>query len=112
MLNRLVVGFHLDLRDGFDRDGDALLGVEILLRGHVERHEFERQAAADLDHRKHDCAVSLNDARSAHAIDDQRLVGTRFAIKPGHGADEKQNHHDCRASERSKSPPCAKDLRT
>src|ERR1039458_10508826 len=41
-----LVGLHLDLSDGLDRDGDALLGVEGLLRGYVERHEFERKALA------------------------------------------------------------------
>ena len=38
----LAIGFHFDLRHGFDRYCDALLGVEVLLRGHVERHQFER----------------------------------------------------------------------
>ena len=62
--NRFVVGLHFDLRDGFDGHGDTLLGVEILLRRHVERHQFERQAAADLHHRKDDRAVALDDARA------------------------------------------------
>ena len=84
----LHVRLHLDLRHGLDRDRDALLGVEILLRGHVERHQFERKLAADLDHGKHDRAVSFHDARAAKAVDDQRFVRTGFAIQPG------QNTHD------------------
>ena len=41
--DRFRIGLHLDLRDGLHGDGDALLGVEILLRRDVERHEFERK---------------------------------------------------------------------
>ena len=78
--NRLFVGLYLDLRHGFDGDGYALFGVQILLRSHVERHEFERKVFAVLDHRKNDGAVSLNHAGSTKAIDDQRFMGSRFAI--------------------------------
>ena len=75
-----LVGLHLDLSDGLDGDGDALLGVEILLRGHVERHEFERKALAVFDHRKDDRAVSLDDAGSAKAVNNQRFIWSRFAV--------------------------------
>ena len=34
--NGLGVGLHFDLGHGFDRDRYALLGVEVLLRGHVK----------------------------------------------------------------------------
>ena len=76
----LLVRLHLDLSDGLDGDGDALLGVEILLRGHVERHELERKALAVFDHRKDDRAVSLDHAGSAKAVNNQRFIWPRFAV--------------------------------
>ena len=36
-----LVGADFDLRDGFDGDGYALLGVEVLLGGDVEAHQLE-----------------------------------------------------------------------
>jgi len=75
-----LVRLYLDLGDGLDRDGDALLGVEILLRGDVERHELERKALAVFDHREDDRAVSLNHAGSAKAVNNQRFIWPRFAV--------------------------------
>ncbi len=47
LLGRSPDGFrirlHLDLRHGLHRDRHALLGVEVLLRRNVERHQFQRQ---------------------------------------------------------------------
>ena len=73
------IGADLDLRDGFDRDGDALLGVEVLLRRDVEGHQLERELLAALDHGEDDRARSLDDARAAKAIDDDGLVGSSLA---------------------------------
>ena len=78
--DRFFVGLHLDLSDGLDGDGDALLGVEILLRSDVERHQFERKILAVFDHRKDDRAVSLDHAGSAKAVNDQRFMWSRFAV--------------------------------
>ena len=47
-----AVGADLDLRDGFDGDGDALLGVEVLLRRDVEGHQLQRELAAAFDDRE------------------------------------------------------------
>ena len=76
-LDRLGIGLDLDLRDRFDRDRDALLGVEVLLRRDVERHQLERQLAAGLHHREDDRAVAFDDAGAAEAVDDQRFVRAR-----------------------------------
>jgi hypothetical protein len=81
--NRFLVRLHLDLRDRFDRHGDALLRVEVLLRRHVKRHQFEREVAAVLDHRKDDRAVPLHHARAAKAVNDQRFMRARLAVKTG-----------------------------
>ena len=43
------VGAHLDLRDGFDRDRNTLLGVKVLLRRDVETHELERELTIGFD---------------------------------------------------------------
>ena len=75
------VRFHFDLRDRFNGNGDALLGVEVLLRGYVERHEFEREFPTDLHHREDDGAMAFDDARSAEAVDDQSLMRAGFAIQ-------------------------------
>ena len=63
-LDRLQVRLHLDLRDRFDRHRDALLGVEVLRRRDVERHQLQRQLVARLDHREDDRAVPLDDPRA------------------------------------------------
>ena len=99
--DRFRVGLHLDLRDGFDGDGDALLGVEILLRRDVERHEFEREVAAVFDHRKDDRAVSLDHARAAKAVNDQRFMRSRFAVQAGQHAHQEQDdqYHQSRGDQ-------------
>jgi hypothetical protein len=38
---RFSIRLDLNLRNRFDSHRDALLGVQILLRRHVERHQFE-----------------------------------------------------------------------
>ena len=88
--HRLPVGLHFDLRHRLHRHRDALFGVQILLRRHVERHQFQRQIPADLHHGKHQRAVSLHHARSAQAIHDECFVRPRFAIEPGHSAHQEQ----------------------
>ena len=80
-LDRLHVRLDLDLRDRLDRHRDALLGVEVLHRRDVERHQLERQLVARLDHRKDDRAVPLHDPRAAEAVDDQRLVRTGLPVQ-------------------------------
>ena len=95
----LHVRLHLDLRHRFDGDRDALLGVEILLRRHVERHQLQRKLAADLDHREYQRSVALDHAGSAKSVDDQRFMRAGLAIEPGHAAHEKQNGHHAQANE-------------
>ena len=84
--NRRLVAAHLDLRHGFHRHRDALLGVEILLRSHVEAHQLQAQFAAVLHHGKDHRAVALDDARPAESVDNQGLVGPGLAIHPGQNA--------------------------
>ena len=78
------VGADFDLRDGFDGDGYALLGVEVLLRGDVEAHEFERELAGVFDDGKDDGAAALDDAWAAEAVDDDGFVRAGFAEHLGH----------------------------
>ena len=89
--DRLDVRLHLDLRDGFDGHRDALLGVEILLRRHVERHQFERKFAADLHHRPYDGAVAFDHPRSADAVNDERLMRACLAIEPGQKTEQEHD---------------------
>ena len=84
----LLVGADFDLGDGFDSYGDALLGVEILLRGDVEAHEFERELAGVFDDGEDDGAAALDDARAAKAIDDDGFVRAGFAKHLGHETGE------------------------
>ncbi len=97
-VDRFGIGLHLDLRDRFHRHRDALLGVEILLRRDVERHQLEREQAAILDHRENHAAAALDDAGAAKTINHQRLVRTGFAIQLGEHRHQKQdgNHHQGR----------------
>src|SRR5262249_41684176 len=76
---RLLIRTYLNLRNGFDSDCYALLGIEILLRSHIKRHQLQRKLTAVLDHRKDNCAVALDYARTAKSIDNERLVRARFA---------------------------------
>ena len=80
----LFVGADFDLRDGFDGDRDALLGVEVLLRGDVEAHELERELAGVFDHGEDDGGAALDDAGAAKAVDDDGFVGAGLAKHPGH----------------------------
>ena len=84
--NRGLIAAHLDLRHSFNGHRHALLGVEILLRSHVEAHQFEAQLAAVLHHGKDHRAVALDDPRAAKSIDNQCLVGPGLAIHPGQQA--------------------------
>ena len=97
--NGLHVRLDLDLRYRLDRDRHALLGVEVLLWGHVERHQFQRKLAAYLDHGEHQSAVALHYSGPAQSVDDQGFMGAGLAIKPGHAAHQKQNDHDSQANE-------------
>ena len=85
------IGLHLDLRDRLDGDGNALFGVEVLLRSDIERHQLERELAAGLDHGEDDRAVSLYHAGAAKSVDHQDLIRSRLAIQSGEDAD--QQHH-------------------
>jgi len=97
--HRFAIGFHFDLGYGFDRHGDALFRIKILLRRHVERHQFQGKILANLHHGKHERAMSLHDASSAQAVHDERLVRPRFAIEPGHAAHQEQDDHHSQPNE-------------
>ncbi len=81
--DRLLIAADLDLRHGFHRDRDTLLGVEVLLRRHVERHELQRQLPAAFDHGENNGAVPLDHAGAAESIDDERLIRAGFAEHSG-----------------------------
>ncbi len=89
-----LVGADLDLRDGFDGDGDALLGVEVLLRGDVEAHELERELAGVFDDGKDDGAAAFDDARAAEAVDDDGFVRAGFAKHLAHETDQGEGGED------------------
>ena len=42
--DRFLIGADLDLRDRFDGDGDALLGVEVLLRRNIKATSVQATA--------------------------------------------------------------------
>ena len=90
--DRLRIRLHLDLRHGFHRDRHALLGVEILLRRDVERHQLQRQLAAVLHHREDHRALP-DDAGAAEAVNDQRLVRAGLAVQPGHHHQEQDRQN-------------------
>ena len=93
--NGFGIGLYFDLRDGFHRDGHALLGIEVLLGRDIERHQLERQSANGLNHRKDHGAVTLDDPGSAKAVDDERLMRSGFAVefgKYGHQEQDGKNH--------------------
>ena len=87
--NRRLVAAHLDLGHRLDGHRNALLGVEVLLRSHVEAHQLQAQLAAILHHGKDHRAVALDDPRAAESKDNQCLVGTGLAV---HLGDYAQNH--------------------
>ena len=78
-LNGFGIALHFDLRNRFHRHGDALLGVEILLRRDIKRHQLQRKLAKTFDHREDHRSPALHDARAAQAIDNQRFMRTGFA---------------------------------
>ena len=92
--NGLFVILHFDLRDGFDGDRDALIGIEALLRSDVEGHQLQREIPAGLHHRKNNGASSRVNIGSADAVDDERFVWPGFAIHSGDDRHEHQEHHD------------------
>ena len=94
-LDRLRIALHLDLRDGFHRDRDALLGVEILLRRNIERHQLQRKLTAGFHHREDHRAAALDNPCSAETVNDDRLVRTGLPIQPGNGHHqrEQRDHH-------------------
>src|SRR5207249_1984056 len=79
----LLVVFYFDLRNGFNGYGDALLGIQALLRGDVEGHQFQREIAAGLHHRKNQSAFSAVDLRASHAEANQRFIWPNFSIHLG-----------------------------
>ncbi len=91
-LNRDRVRLHFDLGHGFYRHRDALIGVKVLLRSHVERHQLQRKDLAALDHRDNDPAATFDNACPTESIDQQRLVRSNFAIQAGKHAEQA---HDC-----------------
>ena len=87
-----MVAAHLDLGDGLYGHRDALLGVKVLLRSHIEAHQLQAQLTAALHHGKDHCAVALDDARTAESVDNQGLVGTGLAI---HLGEQTQDEDQC-----------------
>ena len=99
-LDGLRVRLNFNLSNGFHSHRHALFGVKILLRGDVERHQFQRKFAAVLDHGEDDRAPAFDDPRAAEAIDDERLVRACLAEQAREDADEEhkgerhERHHD------------------
>ena len=83
-----LIAADFNLRDGLDCHGNALPGVEILLRRNVEAHQLQTQLAAAFHHGEDHRAVSLDHARAAESIHDQGLIGAGLAIHP------RQDTHD------------------
>src|SRR6266576_3691905 len=92
--DRLDVGLDLDLRHGLDCYRLSLLGVEILLRSHVERHQFQRKLPANLHHGPYDGPVTFHDTRAAEAVNDERFMRTGLAIESRESAHQEQNSQD------------------
>ena len=93
-VNRLEIRLHFDLRHRFDGHRDALFGVEVLHRRHVERHQLERELTDGFDHRKDHRAVAFHDARAAKPVDDERFVRSCLAIERGEkGAQQRHDEH-------------------
>src|SRR5439155_20127278 len=98
--NGLHVGFHFDLRHGFDGDRHALLGVEVLLRRDIKRHQLQRKSTANLNHRKHDGAVSFHDSGSAEPVNYQCFMWSSLAVQAcqrahqEHGAEHDEYRYD------------------
>ena len=86
----LLVRADFDLGDGFDGYGDTLFGIEILLRGDVEAHEFERELARVFNNREDDGAATLDDARATETVDDDGLIRAGFAKHLGHEGGEEE----------------------
>lgn len=82
-LDGFGVAFHFDLRDRFHRHGDALFGVEILLRRDVERHQLQRKLAVAFHHRENHGSPAFHDAGAAEAVNHQRFMRARFSVQPG-----------------------------
>src|SRR5579875_3402824 len=77
--NGFLIRTYFDLRYCFHRYGHALFCIKVLLRRDIERHELQRKLAAAFHHRKDDRAMALNDPWSTKAVDDEGLIGARFA---------------------------------
>ena len=88
------IGLHFDLRHRFHGDGDALVGVEILLRRDVERHQLERQFAAVSTMGKITVPRPLMTRVPRNTIDDQRLMRAGFAEQPRKHADQKHQRQE------------------
>ena len=99
-LDRFRIGLHLDLRHGFHRHRHALLGIKILLRRDIERHQLQRQFVAAFDHRKNHGAVAFHDASAAEAVNHQRFVRARLAIQPGEHCHQEHDDQDHQSGHR------------
>src|SRR6185437_5050594 len=93
------VGFDFDLSDSFDSNRDALLGVQVLLRSNVERHQLERQAVTVFQHGEHNGSVAGDHALAAESVHYNRFMWASLAIEPGHGAHQKQKDHYAESGE-------------
>src|SRR5208282_6846538 len=85
------VRFHFQLSDRFDGDGDALVGVEALLRSHVKRHQLERELAALFKHWQDNRAAIRYRSRSSNAVNHQRFVRSYL---PQHPCERHKNYYD------------------
>ncbi len=102
----LAVRAHLELRHRLHLHRDALIGIEILLRRDIERHQLQREQLRFLHERDDQRAAARQDALATRAIDDQRLVWANLAIHApiqvedeqhrNHRKDDDQHHHDQR----------------
>ncbi|MNS63531.1 hypothetical protein D3C72_966270 [compost metagenome] len=99
--DRLLVVLHLDLGDGLHVHRHALRGVEVLLGGHIEAHQLQRELLAALEDGDDQAAAAGQDGGAAPAVHDQRLVGRDLFVDAGHAADEREHreHRDDRNSD-------------
>src|SRR6266850_1357255 len=85
------VGLHFELRHRFNRDGDALVGIEALLRSNVKRHQLQRELAALFQHRNENRAAIGYRSWTAYSVNDERFVRPDFSQKRGKPRHRKEN---------------------
>ena len=93
------VRLNFDLRDGLDRHRDTLLGVEVLLRRHVKRHQFERQLVAVFHHWEHDRSPAYHYSLRAKSVNNQSFVRPCFSIQPCQTAHEQHENQNAQPND-------------